>query len=92
MDAFKKSSKLFNKYSLKASTPEDISSLRASAIPLTKLCENEYQLIREAVGNARVVLLGEASHGTQEFYQHRAEITKALIKHSGFKLVTCEGR
>jgi erythromycin esterase-like protein len=32
------------------------------------------------IGDRRVVLLGEASHGTHEFYRERAEITKRLIE------------
>jgi len=42
------------------------------------------------VGDARFVLLGEASHGTHEFYRERAEITKALIEHKGFNAVAVE--
>jgi erythromycin esterase-like protein len=44
----------------------------------------------EAIGNARLVLLGEASHGTHEFYQIRCELTKALITQRGFNLVAVE--
>jgi len=44
----------------------------------------------QAIGNARVVLIGEASHGTQEFYQMRAEITKTLIRDFGFTFVAVE--
>jgi erythromycin esterase-like protein len=38
----------------------------------------------------RVVLLGEASHGTSEFYQARAAITRHLIEHQGFNIVAVE--
>jgi erythromycin esterase-like protein len=44
----------------------------------------------ELCGDARYVLLGEASHGTHEFYQARAEITKRLIQEKGFSLVAWE--
>ncbi|HEY1214991.1 MAG TPA: erythromycin esterase family protein, partial [Bryobacteraceae bacterium] len=44
----------------------------------------------EAIGEARFVLIGEASHGTHEFYTHRAEITKRLIREKGFHAVTAE--
>lgn len=40
----------------------------------------EYDGILELIGDSRFVLLGEASHGTHEFYQRRAEITKRLIE------------
>jgi erythromycin esterase-like protein len=43
------------------------------------------------VGNARFVLLGEASHGTHDFYRVRAEITKRLIREKGFRAVAVEG-
>lgn len=46
--------------------------------------------IMELVGNARFVLIGEASHGTHEFYKHRAEITKRLIAEKKFCAVAVE--
>jgi erythromycin esterase-like protein len=42
------------------------------------------------VGEARVVLLGEASHGTHDFYRVRAELTKRLIREKGFRAVAVE--
>lgn len=44
----------------------------------------------ERIGDARVVLLGEATHGTSEFYRMRAAITRALIERRGFSIVACE--
>ena len=44
----------------------------------------------DAVGDARVVLIGEATHGTHEFYRIRADITQALIEHEGFNIVAAE--
>jgi erythromycin esterase-like protein len=44
----------------------------------------------DAVGNASVVLIGEATHGTSEFYRIRAELTAALIEHKGFNIVAAE--
>jgi protein-L-isoaspartate(D-aspartate) O-methyltransferase len=44
----------------------------------------------ERVGDARVVLLGEATHGTSEFYRVRARITRALIERKGFDFVAVE--
>jgi erythromycin esterase len=40
----------------------------------------------ERIGDAQYVLLGEASHGTSEFYAWRAEITKRLVAEKGFRL------
>jgi erythromycin esterase-like protein len=44
----------------------------------------------EAIANSTLVLIGEATHGTDEFYRTRAEITKALIADHGFNLVAVE--
>src|SRR5436190_12145876 len=44
----------------------------------------------DAVGDARLVLIGEASHGTHEFYRARAEFTKTLILSKGFNIVGVE--
>ncbi len=45
----------------------------------------------ERIGDARVVLLGEASHGTSEFYRMRERISKELIARKGFGFVAIEG-
>ena len=47
--------------------------------------------IIEAIGEAKIVMLGEASHGTSEFYTVRAELSKRLIKEKGFSLIAVEG-
>jgi erythromycin esterase-like protein len=44
----------------------------------------------ERAGDAQVVLVGEASHGTEEFYALRAELTRRLIEEKGFRLVVLE--
>jgi erythromycin esterase-like protein len=46
--------------------------------------------VLERVGEARLVLIGEATHGTQEFYRIRAELTRALITQKGFTIVAVE--
>ena len=45
----------------------------------------------ERIGEARVVLIGEASHGTSEFYRMRQRITQALIEEKGFRIIGIEG-
>ncbi|UYZ58357.1 erythromycin esterase family protein [Hymenobacter latericus] len=45
----------------------------------------------EAIGDARVVLLGEASHGTHEYYTWRAALSKRLIQEKGFNFIAVEG-
>lgn len=47
--------------------------------------------IIEAIGDSKIVLLGEASHGTSEFYSVRAELSKRLIEEKGFTLIAVEG-
>ncbi len=44
----------------------------------------------ERIGDSRVVLLGEASHGTAEFYEMRARITQELIEKKGFTIIAAE--
>src|SRR5438552_15571384 len=51
----------------------------------------DYDSVLEMAGRARVVLLGEASHGTQEFYHERARITKRLIQELDFNAIAIEG-
>ena len=48
------------------------------------------QALEELIGDARIVLIGESSHGTHEFYEARAAITKWLIEEKGFCAVTAE--
>jgi erythromycin esterase-like protein/predicted phosphoribosyltransferase len=50
----------------------------------------DYDPLMERIGDARFVLLGEASHGTHEFYRERARITKRLIEEKGFLAVAVE--
>src|SRR4051812_42888924 len=55
------------------------------------LPSSNYDILLNAIGDARFVLIGEASHGTEEFYQTRIDITKQLIQKKGFMAVTIEG-
>lgn len=52
--------------------------------------ENLHRLI-DAVGDSRVVMLGEATHGTHEFYTWRALISRLLIQQKGFNFIAVEG-
>ena len=51
---------------------------------------DDYDALLEFVGDARFVLIGEATHGTHEFYRERAQITKRLIREKGFVAVAVE--
>jgi protein-L-isoaspartate(D-aspartate) O-methyltransferase len=70
-----------------ASLPELI---RAAAEPLPDLDDPAFGELFDRFADARVVLLGEASHGTSEFYRARAAISKRLIEHHGFSIVAVE--
>lgn len=50
----------------------------------------DFQPLMEMVADARFVLLGEATHGTHEFYSARAEITQRLIERKGFTAICVE--
>ncbi|HEX2832363.1 MAG TPA: erythromycin esterase family protein [Thermoanaerobaculia bacterium] len=51
---------------------------------------SDYDALLEMIGDARIVCIGEASHGTHEFYRERAKITKRLIAEKGFHAVAVE--
>ncbi len=60
-----------------------------SAHPLTGAA-TDYDPLLDMIGDARLVLLGEATHGTHEFYRERAQITKRLIREKQFTAVAVE--
>ncbi len=62
----------------------------ASAAHLLNGSSSDYDPLLDLVGDARFVLLGEATHGTHEFYRERAEITKRLILEKNFTAVAVE--
>lgn len=66
-----------------------IASIKEHARPFSNKTDF-LPLVREA-SKAQLVLLGEASHGTSEFYTIRAELTKELITNYGFSFVAVEG-
>jgi len=63
--------------------------VRRAARPLRTAADLDPLL--ERVGDARYVLLGEATHGTHEFYTWRTEISKRLIREKGFSFIAVEG-
>ena len=67
-----------------------IDEIGISSIPFKTIKTFPLDNLLERIGDAKVVLLGEASHGTSEFYTMRQEITKALIEKKGFNLVCAE--
>jgi erythromycin esterase-like protein len=71
-----------------ASSP--LSTSIVAAAHLLKGSAADYDPLLDLVDNARFVLLGEATHGSHEFYRERAEITKRLILEKGFNCVAVE--
>ncbi len=71
-------------------TNSPLSIAIASAAHLLKGTADDYDPLLELIGDARFVLLGEASHGTHEFYRERARITQRLIMEKGFTAVAVE--
>lgn len=65
--------------------------IRATVEPLPDMDDPAFGRLFDRYGDARVVLLGEASHGTSEFYRARAAITRRLIEAHGFSIVAVEG-
>jgi erythromycin esterase-like protein/predicted phosphoribosyltransferase len=63
--------------------------VRERARPL-KGDPSQYDELIDGIGDARIVLLGEATHGTHEFYRERAFITRRLIAEKGFSAVAVE--
>jgi erythromycin esterase-like protein len=51
---------------------------------------SDYDPLIAAIGDRRIVLLGEASHGTHEFYEARAQLTRRLVEEQGFTAVVVE--
>jgi erythromycin esterase-like protein len=64
-------------------------AVREAAQPLTG-ASADYDELLDRIGDARFVLLGEASHGTHEFYAERARISRRLIEEKGFTAVAVE--
>ena len=66
-----------------------VRGLRTAACPLHGT-PRDFDEFLALVGDAHIVLLGEASHGTHDFYRVRAELTKRLIRERGFAAVAVE--
>jgi protein-L-isoaspartate(D-aspartate) O-methyltransferase len=68
-----------------------IPSLLARTVePLPPLDDEAFGAMFDRYAGATVVLLGEASHGTSEFYRARAAITRRLVERHGFRIIAVE--
>ncbi|MGZ8289072.1 MAG: erythromycin esterase family protein [Telluria sp.] len=72
------------------STASSLSAAIASAAHRLTGGADDYTPLLDLVGDARFVLIGEATHGTHEFYEERARITQRLILEKGFNAVAVE--
>src|SRR3989442_8839356 len=66
-----------------------IDAIATTAHPLVGSMES-FDPILELVGNARLLLIGEPTHGTHDFYHQRAQLTQPLILEKGFCPVAAE--
>ncbi len=65
-----------------------IDAIKDNSLPLN---DESLEKIVESIGDTRIVMIGEASHGTSEFYTIRAELSKKLIEEKGFTIIAVEG-
>lgn len=66
-------------------------SLNEAIIPFSLEDSHSYKNVAEKIGDARLVLLGEATHGTREFYQARINLSQYLITEKNFHAIAIEG-
>ncbi|KAM0546692.1 hypothetical protein ACHAPJ_010729 [Fusarium lateritium] len=73
-------------------TPSTIEQLKAHVTPFSSISQDADAITRhfDSFGDCKVLLIGDASHGTSEFYSVRAEITKYMIENHGFNIVAVE--
>lgn len=69
--------------------PDLVASIRSLARPLRSA--GDLDPLMDRIGDARCVLLGEATHGTHEFYAWRAELSRRLIVEKGYSFLAVEG-
>ena len=74
-------------------TPEESlpAAIAKSSEPFESIESADLGPLLERIGDARIVLIGEATHGTSEFYRMRERISRALIERKGFSFVAIEG-
>jgi protein-L-isoaspartate(D-aspartate) O-methyltransferase len=70
---------------------EIVNAIAAFSEPFTSIEGTEFDALLDRIGDAKIVLLGEATHGTSEFYRMRERISQELIARKGFRFVAVEG-
>src|SRR5437870_5301312 len=66
-----------------------LTAVRSLAQPLNS--PSDLDPLLDRIGDARYVLLGEASHGTHEYYTWRTALSRRLIEEKGFSFIAVEG-
>lgn len=76
-------------------TDSAVAWLRSNAAPLTSVALNssgqDLQRLKTMIGSARMVGMGEATHGTREFFQAKARVFRFLVEKMGFDGIAVEG-
>lgn len=72
--------------------PSTVELLKSNATPFASISQDVETITKyfDSFGDCKVLLIGDASHGTSEFYTVRAEITKYMIENHGFNIVAVE--
>jgi erythromycin esterase-like protein len=81
---------LFKRRGREDNVGDAIRLVREAAEPLPEIGDEAFGAMFDRFADAKVVLLGEATHGTSEFYRARAAITRRLITQHGFRIVAVE--
>ncbi len=71
--------------------PKLVDAIGASVEPFRSIDFVDLKPLLARISDARIVLIGEATHGTSEFYEMRAQISRGLITEKGFNFVAIEG-
>jgi hypothetical protein len=75
---------------LKSIEEQTIALIKAAAQPLPEIGDPDFAAFIDRYADAKVILLGESTHGTDEFYRARAAITERLVRRHGFNIVAVE--
>src|SRR5918997_1711672 len=81
---------LFKRRGREDNIADAVRLVREAAEPLPPIDDDGFGAMFDRFADAKVVLLGEATHGTSEFYRARAAITRRLIEEHGFNIVSVE--
>jgi protein-L-isoaspartate(D-aspartate) O-methyltransferase len=76
---------------LRSDESDIVNAITAFCEPFNSIGAADLDKLLERIGGAKIVLLGEASHGTSEFYRMRERISQELITRKGFRFVAIEG-